>query len=182
MKTNNAPSMKTIMSALFDESGSLILPERPQTESQYSPSVNAFEICLPSWVGTNWGHGDETVFSHMSHTGWVTSRVHIPSRTLSRIMAYTLSVASRRRNLLDIFESTFVAESPHCDLEYIQGLGGPRSIERHKLIIEWLDEKIWADVPRWRLAQTKWECDRQWFLSHVPLPITARQDRGVIFS
>jgi hypothetical protein len=166
MKTNNAPSMKTIMSALFDESGSLILPERPQTESQYSPSVNAFEICLPSWVGTNWGHGDETVFSHMSYT----------------VQAHTLSVASRRRNLLDIFESTFVAESPHCDLEYIQGLGGPRSIERHKLIIEWLDEKIWADVPRWRLAQTKWECDRQWFLSHVPLPITARQDRGVIFS
>ena len=144
------------MSALFDESGSLIRAERPQTESQYSPPVNAFEVRLPSWVGTNPGHGEETVFSHMRYT----------------VEAHTLSVASRRRNLLDIFESTFVAESPHCDLEYIQGLGGPCSIERRQLILDWLDAKIRSDVPRWRLAQTKWECDRQWFLRHVPLPIT----------
>ena len=34
------------------------------------------------------------------------------------------------------------------------------------------DAKILSDVPRWRLAQTKWECDRQCFLRHVPLPIT----------
>ena len=70
------------MSALFDESGSLILPERPQTESQYSRPVNAFEERLPSWVGTNWGRGEETVFSHMRYT----------------VEAHTLSVASRRRH------------------------------------------------------------------------------------
>ena len=141
---------------LFDARGRLITTEPTRTETQYRPSRVSPEVILPSWVGTNFGNGDCTVFGHMKYS----------------VEEAGPSKQSRQQILIEIYEARFVPGSPHCDREYIEELGAPCSNKRYQHIIEWLDAKIRRDDPRSRLARTKWECDQQWFLSHVPLLIT----------
>ena len=137
---------------LFDASGRLILPDPTQTEAQYRPSRDAYEVNLPSWVGTDWG----SVFRYMGYT----------------VEKDVLSLKSRRESLIHIYEAKFVSESLYCDDDYFRELGEPCSFERLQFIREWLDAKIELDLPRLRVAQTKWQEDKSWFENYIPWPIT----------